>query len=94
MALFNTVTVSYPPESVELEFVLAGIGSRAVALLVDYVILGVGLVAIAIIYSFLMFQVDAVGEALTFDTAPIRLWIVALSLLLSFALYIGLFCSF
>jgi len=93
MALFNTVTVR-TPESVELEFVLAGIGSRAVALLVDYVILGVGLVAIAIIYSFLMFQVDAVGEALTFDTAPIRLWIVALSLLLSFALYIGYFVLF
>jgi uncharacterized RDD family membrane protein YckC len=93
MALFNTVTVR-TPESVELEFVLAGIGSRAVALLVDYVILGLGLTVIAIIYSFLIFQAAAIGEALPFDTEPLRLWIVAISLLLSFALYIGYFVIF
>jgi uncharacterized RDD family membrane protein YckC len=93
MALFKTITIR-TPESVELEFVLAGIGSRAVALLVDYVILGLGLTVIAIIYSFLMFQAISIGESLPFDTAPIRLWIVAISLLLSFALYIGYFVLF
>jgi uncharacterized RDD family membrane protein YckC len=93
MALFNTITIR-TPESVELEFVLAGIGSRAVALLVDYVILGFGLLAIALVYSFLMFQVVSIGESLPFDTAPVRLWIVAISLLLSFALYIGYFVIF
>jgi uncharacterized RDD family membrane protein YckC len=93
MALFKTITIR-TPESVELEFVLAGIGSRAVALLVDYVILGLGLTVIAILYSFLMFQAISIGESLPFDTAPIRLWIVAISLLLSFALYIGYFVLF
>jgi uncharacterized RDD family membrane protein YckC len=93
MALFNTITIR-TPESVELEFVLAGIGSRAVALLVDYVILGFGLLLIAIVYSFLMFQAISMGENLPFDTSYIRLWIVAISLLLSFAFYIGYFVIF
>ena len=93
MAVFNTITIR-TPESVELEFVLAGIGSRAVALLVDYVMLGIGLLVIAIAYSFLMFQTMAVGESLPFDTEPMRLWILAISLLLSFALYIGYFVIF
>jgi len=93
MAVFNTITIR-TPESVELEFILAGIGSRAVALLVDYVILGLGLVVIAIVYSFLMFQAISIGETLPFDTTFVRLWIVAISVLLSFALYIGYFVIF
>jgi uncharacterized RDD family membrane protein YckC len=93
MALFHTVTIR-TPESVELEFVLAGIGSRAVALLLDYVVLGVGLLVIAIGYSFLMFQAMTFGETSPFDTAPVRLWITAIALVLSFALYVGYFVIF
>ena len=93
MAVFNTITIR-TPESIELEFVLAGIGSRAVALLVDYVILGCGLLVIAIVYSFLMFQAISVGENLPFNTDSLRLWITAISFLLSFAIYIGYFVVF
>ncbi len=93
MALFNTIKIR-TPESVELEFVLAGIGSRAVALLVDYVLLGVGLLVIALTYSFLTIQLFNIGENLPFDISTIRLWMTAISFVLSFALYIGYFVIF
>jgi uncharacterized RDD family membrane protein YckC len=52
MALFNTIKI-LTPESVELEFTLAGIGSRAVALVVDYMVLGLALtLLLSVIYSF------------------------------------------
>lgn len=93
MALFNTIKIR-TPESVELEFILAGIGSRAVALLVDYVMLGLGLMAIAVTYSFLTIQLFTIGETLPFDISTIRLWIAAIALVLAFAVYIGYFVIF
>jgi uncharacterized RDD family membrane protein YckC len=93
MALFNTIKIR-TPESVELEFVLAGIGSRAVALLMDYVALGFGLLSVAVLYSFLTFQLLTIGETLPFDIDAIQLWITAIALVLSFAIYIGYFVIF
>ena len=93
MAVFNTITIR-TPESVELEFVLAGIGSRAVALLVDYVILGLGLLVIAIVYSFLTYQAISIGANLPIDTSYLQLWIAAVALLVAFAIYIGYFIIF
>ncbi|MFO5473512.1 MAG: RDD family protein, partial [Dolichospermum sp.] len=50
MHLFNRIKFT-TPESVEIEFTLAGIGSRALALMIDYVILAFTLVITVLIWS-------------------------------------------
>ncbi|MFH7241371.1 MAG: RDD family protein [Spirulina sp.] len=93
MSLFRTITIR-TPESIELEFVLAGIGSRAVALVVDYLCLGMGILALSLLYSFLLIQVFALESVLSTATETIQLWITAIFLVLLFALYIGYFVLF
>ncbi|MEH2460671.1 RDD family protein [Nostoc sp.] len=91
MHLFNNVKFN-TPESVELEFTLAGIGNRAWALLIDYHILTGILVGIIIAWSIISdqlgdFWVDIFGTAVT-------LWLMAIALLVSFIIYIGYFVFF
>lgn len=93
MSLFNTVTIR-TPESVELEFVLAGVGSRAVALTLDYLCLGTGLLSLAIVYSFLVVRLFAVDAVLSIPSETVQLWVTAIAALLAFALYIGYFALF
>ncbi len=93
MPLFNTVTIR-TPESVELEFVLAGVGSRAVALIVDYLCLGAGLVGLAIVYSFLLVRLLAIDAVLTIPSETVQLWVTAIALVLAFFFYIGYFVLF
>ena len=52
MRFFNRVTLQ-TPESVELEFTLAGIGNRALALLIDYLIWGLILFSVLVVWYFL-----------------------------------------
>ena len=56
MDFFNRVT-HQTPESVELEFTLAGIGNRAWALLIDYHILGFLLVGFLVAWSYFSSQI-------------------------------------
>jgi uncharacterized RDD family membrane protein YckC len=93
MALFNTVTIR-TPESVELEFVLAGVGSRAVALTLDYLCLGAGLLSLAIVYSFLLVRLMGLETVLSIPGETLQLWITAIAAVLAFALYIGYFALF
>jgi uncharacterized RDD family membrane protein YckC len=93
MPLFNTVTIR-TPESVELEFVLAGIGSRAVALTVDYLCLGAGLTGLAVIYSFLLVRLLAMDAVLSIPSKTLQLWVTAIAALLAFFIYIGYFVLF
>ncbi|MBE9135818.1 RDD family protein [Nodosilinea sp. LEGE 07088] len=93
MALFNTVTIR-TPESVELEFVLAGVGSRAVALILDYLGLGAGLMGLAIVYSFLLVRLMGLETVLSIPSETVQLWITAIAAVLAFALYIGYFALF
>lgn len=93
MGLFNTVTIR-TPESVELEFTLAGVGSRAVALLIDYTILAAVLVVLLILWMFLAFQLTEMEVLLTVEAGTLQLWLVAIFSLLIFALYIGYFVGF
>ncbi len=93
MALFNTVTIR-TPESVELEFVLAGVGSRAVALILDYLCLGTGLLGLAIVYSFFLVRLLAMESVLAIPSQTVQLWVTAIAALLAFALYIGYFVLF
>jgi uncharacterized RDD family membrane protein YckC len=93
MALFNTITIR-TPESVELEFVLAGVGSRAVALTLDYLCLGAGLLGLAIVYSVLLVRLLAVEALLGIASETVQLWVTAIAALLAFFLYIGYFTLF
>ncbi|QQE65827.1 hypothetical protein GFS31_25170 [Leptolyngbya sp. BL0902] len=93
MGLFRTVTIR-TPESIELEFVLAGIGSRAVALVVDYLCLGLGLFTLSVLYSIVLIQLLSLEPIFNTATATIQLWVTAIFLVLLFALYIGYFVLF
>lgn len=55
MRFFNQINLQ-TPESVELEFTLAGIGNRSFALLIDYIIIGLSILLVWILGFFLMFQ--------------------------------------
>lgn len=93
MGLFRTVTIR-TPESIELDFVLAGIGSRAVALVVDYLCLGTGILALSLLYSVLLVRVMALESVLLIAAETLELWITAIFLVLLFAFYIGYFVLF
>ena len=87
MKFLNRVK-SHTPESVELEFVLAGLGNRIYALIIDYLIWSSILILILMIWAFLVIQI----EWLRSET--IRLWITAIQLLILFGVYIGYFICF
>ncbi len=79
---------SQTPESVELEFTLAGVGSRTQALVLDYLIWGFGLFLLLIIGIFLWVQVPL------FRSTAIRQWVFAIQILLVFTVYVGYFVGF
>ncbi|MEG4801864.1 RDD family protein [Microcoleus sp. ARI1-B5] len=93
MPLFNRFTL-HTPESVELEFTLAGIGNRAYALLIDYIILGliliVSLVGVIIFNSVLL---DTIAKLLG-STNRLELWLIAVQALIGFFIYVGYFVFF
>src|SRR5512136_2430201 len=92
MRFFNRVTL-LTPESVELEFNLAGIGNRAFALLIDYHVLGVIAVVFLIAWSFLSIQlVELLAQLVGADN--IGLWLVAIAILGTFCIYMGYFVFF
>ncbi|PSR18487.1 hypothetical protein C8255_07240 [filamentous cyanobacterium CCP3] len=93
MPLFNTIPI-HTPESVELEFVLAGVGSRAVALTLDYLCLGVGLTGLTLVYSFLLVRLLAMDTVLTIPSETVQLWLTAIAAVLAFFFYIGYFALF
>ena len=89
MRFFNRVTLQ-TPESVELEFTLAGIGNRALALLIDYIALGITLIVFWIAWGiFTAMLQDTFG-----DRKEVGLWLFAIALLISFFIYMGYFVFF
>ncbi|MCL1466625.1 RDD family protein [Argonema galeatum] len=89
MRFFNRVTLQ-TPESVELEFTLAGIGNRALALIIDYTALSLTLLVFWIVWIVVSLQLVN-----TFDNVNnIRLWLVAIAILLNFIIYVGYFVFF
>jgi uncharacterized RDD family membrane protein YckC len=78
MRFFNKITLQ-TPESVELEFTLAGIGNRTQALLVDYLFLG-GAIALVLFTGAVLFP--------QFSTATQK-WYVAIAILLTFGMFVG-----
>jgi uncharacterized RDD family membrane protein YckC len=90
MRLFNRVTL-LTPESVELEFTLAGIGSRALALLIDYFVIGFTLAGFWLLLSFLTGQLLNYLNALGINYADLPVWLLAIAILVSFAIVTGYF---
>jgi uncharacterized RDD family membrane protein YckC len=79
---------SQTPESVELEFTLAGVGSRTQALVADYLIWSLMLFILLIVWAFLLSQVT------WFRSDTFRPWFYAIEFFLLFAVYIGYFVVF
>ncbi len=93
MRFFNHVSLS-TPESVELEFTLAGIGSRTFALAIDYSVLGLVILAFWIIWF--VFSIGLLGtlsdSKLEYSALP--WWLLAIFILLNFVLWSGYFMLF
>ncbi|MCY7284507.1 MAG: RDD family protein [Cyanobacteria bacterium CAN_BIN43] len=91
MELFKKVTL-LTPESVELEFILAGIGNRALALLIDNLLVLLGI-------SFFWFFGTLFATQLVTVLSPDRyavavLWLVAIAFLGTFLISAGYFVLF
>lgn len=89
MSLFNRIKIR-TPESVELEFTLAGIGNRTMALVVDYLIWGAALIVLLIFWGVLSLQLQRYFP----NVSNLEQWVTAISFLLSFAIYTGYFVFF
>jgi uncharacterized RDD family membrane protein YckC len=79
---------SRTPESVELEFILAGIGNRAHALLIDYLLWMLAILILLGSWGFLYSQITLL------QAKPISDWFNAIQLLILFGVYIGYYVVF
>lgn len=93
MKYFNRITLQ-TPESVELEFTLAGIGSRILALLIDYTLLGLFLLGLVLFWAFFSYQLLAFLESLNINYSGLQNWLIAIPLLIGFAGFVGYFVFF
>ena len=93
MGFFKQVSLE-TPESVELEFKLAGIGNRAYALLIDYLVLGIVLIVILITWTILLFQLLKIFEGFENFSEKFYLWLIAIQVLIIFTIYVGYFVFF
>ena len=91
---FNKITIQ-TPESVELEFTLAGIGNRALALLlIDYPLWILLLFGVIYLASFVRKPIVDWVVWLGGGAEQVELWLGALGLLLFFVFYVGYFVIF
>lgn len=93
MRFFNRVTLQ-TPESVELEFTLAGIGNRAYALLIDYIVSGLIITIFLITWTYFSIQIYSIIENLLGNDNQLDQWLIAIPILTSFFIYIGYFVFF
>jgi uncharacterized RDD family membrane protein YckC len=91
MHIFNRVKF-VTPESVELEFTLAGIGSRVWALMIDYTVLGSSLSLFFIIWMTITVQLRDFWTDSFGDKAA--LWSLAIAFFIFFVIYVGYFVFF
>ena len=87
MKFLNRVK-SQTPESVELEFILAGVGNRTQALTIDYIVWGFTLFILLVIWGLAYSQIPWL------QAKSARLWLAAIQILIIFAVYIGYFILF
>lgn len=93
MRFFNRITFQ-TPESVELEFTLAGIGNRALALLIDYIVLGITLLLFVLTWSVFSTQLLNFVEYFFTNLPSLDIWLLAIFFIIAFAIYIGYFVFF
>jgi uncharacterized RDD family membrane protein YckC len=91
MHLFNRVKFS-TPESVELEFTLAGIGNRAWALIIDYHVLTVIMVVFFIVWTVVSVQLSDLWVKIF--GSGVALWLIAIAFVITFVIYAGYFVFF
>jgi uncharacterized RDD family membrane protein YckC len=85
MSFFNKIKLQ-TPESVELDFTLAGIGNRAQALMVDYILLAIAIATVLFTGVVLFSQ---------FQLTPLfQQWYVAVAILVTFTIFVGYFIFF
>jgi uncharacterized RDD family membrane protein YckC len=89
MRFFNQINLQ-TPESVELEFTLAGIGNRSFALIIDYIIFGLTILLVWSLSAFLAFQLvpNLIGNGFSDRLAQ---WIWAIQSMTTFGIYVGYF---
>ena len=89
MRFFNQINLQ-TPESVELEFTLAGIGNRSFALIIDYIIFGLTILLVWSLSAFLAFQLvpNLIGNGFSDRLAQ---WIWAIQSMATFTIYVGYF---
>ena len=90
MTFFNKVKLQ-TPESVELEFTLAGIGNRAYAVAIDYLILGFTLLLSLVLTIFITAQITSISS--NFQGQAVQ-WLWAIEALIAFTIYVGYFVIF
>ncbi|MEL7037228.1 MAG: RDD family protein [Cyanobacteria bacterium J06592_8] len=93
MKIFNRISLQ-TPESVELNFNLAGIGNRTYALIIDYIIWSLILLLVLLFGIFLSFQFLDIWSNLGGDPEKLSLWILSIQLLIFFTIYVGYFVIF
>ncbi|MBD2447158.1 RDD family protein [Nostoc sp. FACHB-152] len=93
MSFFNRIRLQ-TPESVEIEFTLAGIGNRALALLIDYFVLGLTLLLFVIVWAIFSVQLFDFLNDWTKNAQNFGLWLLAIFFLIAFIVYAGYFVFF
>lgn len=93
MRYFNRISLS-TPESVELDFALAGIGNRVVAFVIDYLVLTLIWIGAAIVWSIFSIGLMAYLQDLPGNYSQVPVWLTAIALLGSFVIYAGYFVFF
>jgi uncharacterized RDD family membrane protein YckC len=93
MKFFNRIKLQ-TPESVELEFILAGIGSRALAISIDYPLLLLILALWLTVLAQLLEPLAQLLEPIGISRGEMLNWMLALAILTSFAIFNGYFALF
>lgn len=79
------------PENIQLDFTLAGIGNRALALGLDYMMLSLGLGLVLTLLSWLVPPLTKFLDQWQLDSNGTLLWLAAIAMLVIFVLYVGYF---
>jgi uncharacterized RDD family membrane protein YckC len=93
MPLFNRIKV-LTPESVELELLLAGIGSRAFALSIDYPVLFLAVLGFWLLWGLFANQLLNYLDKTGIPYGSVPTWLGAIALLVSFLIFAGYFIFF
>lgn len=93
MRFLNRVSLS-TPESVELDFTLAGIGNRTLALVIDYQILLLVLLAFWLLGGLFTLGLFSVLATSNVNYSALPWWLLGIAILLNFVIYSGYFVYF